>query len=217
MNKSTHILVVEDEPLSRDMLVRRLQSRSFSAFGVENAEAALDFIDNNPVDLILMDNDLPVMSGIDTVRHLRRNWSHDSLPIIMVSAMVDSDDVVEGLQAGANDYVMKPVNFSVLMARIQTALAIKNNVAMLLEAERQRVILQSLSTSASQIAEPFEKMIDELEAAMNNDHEPREDTNKRLNRLLMLCEKAVEKIEMMNKLTILDQPFISRIDELDRK
>src|SRR5688500_16495422 len=115
MMHKPRVVVVEDEPLSRDMLVRRLTGRSFDVVAFSNAREAVTHLETQPADLVLMDNALPEVSGVDAVRLLRQHWSHDSLPIIIVSAMIDSDDVVEALDAGANDYVVKPINFKVLL------------------------------------------------------------------------------------------------------
>src|SRR4051812_39683779 len=111
------LLVVEDDPASQDMLVRRLSSRGFRAAAVADGEAALKFIETALPDLILLDINLPGMSGLDVLQQIREKFTRDQLPVIMVTALADSEDVVKGLDAGANDYIAKPINFSVLLAR----------------------------------------------------------------------------------------------------
>ena len=167
LSAATRVVVVEDEPLSRDMLVRRLTSRGFEVVDFSDAAEAIQYIDQERVDLLLIDNAMPTLSGVDAIRLLRQKWSADALPIIVVSAMVDSDDVVEALEAGANDYVVKPVNFKVLMARLRTALRMKATVGQLVEAERQRVMMESLARAAATVAEPLGRMVDELERLMH--------------------------------------------------
>jgi DNA-binding response OmpR family regulator len=215
MNKQARIIVVEDELLSRDMLVRRLASRNFDVIGFPTAHEALAHMEEYPADLILMDNALPNMSGVDAVRLLRQRWSHDSLPILMVSAMIDSEDVVEALEAGANDYVIKPINFKVLLARINTALQLKHNVSMLVEAERQRVMIESLSHAAASVAEPLGKMVDELEAMMNRPDSSRSELRQSLNTLLDLTEQAVDVIDQLRRIASLHHvPYTTRLDFL---
>jgi DNA-binding response OmpR family regulator len=215
MSEHARILVVEDEPLSRDMLVRRLGSRSFEVVGVQTARAAIDYLKDNAVDLVLMDNDLPGMTGTEAVRELRQNWSHDALPVIMVSALIDSDDVVDALDAGANDYVVKPINFKVLMARISTALRMRANVAALVEAERQRVVMESLARAAATVAEPLEQMVDELESLMEEEDADRERLEAGLERMLDLTDRAVDVIDQLRKIAAMrNVPYTARIDFL---
>jgi DNA-binding response OmpR family regulator len=215
MSDSARILVVEDEPLSRDMLLRRLSTRSFDVVGVQTAEAAIAFLKENAVDLVLMDNVMPGISGVQAVRELRRNWSHDALPIIIVSALIDSDDVVEALDAGANDYVVKPINFKVLMARISTALRMRANVAALVEAERQRVVMESLARAAASVAEPLSRMVDELEELMAQGPADNKQLNAGLERLLDLTDQAVDVIDQLRKIASMrNVPYTTRIDFL---
>src|SRR5437868_934245 len=109
------VLVIEDDPASQDMLVRRLAARGFRIAAIEDGESCLRLVDreekDDKPDLILLDINLPGMSGLEVVRKLRETTTRDSLPIILVSALADSEDVVRGLNAGANDYVVKPINF----------------------------------------------------------------------------------------------------------
>lgn len=216
MSAQARIVVVEDESLSRDMLVRRLGGRSFDVVGFPTAQDALIHIEDHPTDIVLMDNALPGMTGVDAVRLLREHWSHDSLPIIMVSAMIDSDDVVEALDAGANDYVVKPINFKVLLARIRSALKIKSNVTVLMEAERQRVVMESLARAAATVAEPLGKMVDELEQLMQKNVNDPARLRQGLDSLLELTEQAVDVIDQLRKIASMHNvPYTARMDFLD--
>lgn len=179
------ILVAEDEPNSRDIMLRRLRARGYEAEAVADGRAALDVIRRGRLaatahereggsaaahgvafDLVLMDLAMPNMGGLDALRALRRSWSPDSLPVIMVSAMIDSDDVVEALEAGANDYVVKPVNFRVLQARIEACLRLRRTVTLLVEAERSRVRAEAVNRSAAELALPLARVLDELETML---------------------------------------------------
>ncbi len=216
MTHQGKIIVVEDEALSRDMLIRRLISRNYEVDGFATAQEAFIHLEEHPADLILMDNALPNMNGVDAVRLLREHWSHDSLPILMVSAMIDSDDVVEALEAGANDYVIKPINFKVLLARINTALQMKHTVSTLVEAERQRVMMQSLARAVSTIAQPLNKLVDELEKLMQDRSQDAEQLRAGLEKLLGLTEQAVEVIDQVQTIASMrDVPYTSRMDYLN--
>jgi PAS domain S-box-containing protein len=119
-----HILVVDDEAVSRDILIRRL--KDFSVEGVDSGQACLEAVQRRLPDVILLDVFMPQMDGIAVLRELRKTWSQDLLPVILVTAMIDAEEVVSGFDAGANDYVVKPVNLPILVARINTHLRIKH-------------------------------------------------------------------------------------------
>ena len=121
MSGST-LLLVDDEPLNRDVLQRRLARAGHRVLTADSGAAALEIAGAQRVDLVLLDVMMPGMDGIETLRRLRRSRSLAELPVIMVTARDTSDDVVEALDAGANDYITKPVDFAVAQARIRTQL-----------------------------------------------------------------------------------------------
>jgi diguanylate cyclase (GGDEF)-like protein/PAS domain S-box-containing protein len=125
MNETNRILVVDDEEANRDMLSRRLQRSGFVVDVATDGESALARIEDGNIDLILLDSMMPGLTGVDVLRLLRARYTADQLPIIMVTALTDSSRVVEALNLGANDYVTKPVDFPVALARIRSQLARK--------------------------------------------------------------------------------------------
>ncbi len=117
------LLVVDDEAMNRDMLSRRLQREGFTVLVAEGGRQALDVVASQTVDLVLLDVMMPEMTGVEVLQELRCGYPPTRLPVIMVSAAGDSPHVVEALNQGANDYVTKPVNLPVLLARIQSQLS----------------------------------------------------------------------------------------------
>ena len=113
------LLVVDDDAMNRDALSRRLTRTGYRVLTAENGPDALAMINTHRVDAVLLDVMMPGMSGIETLRHLRLTRSVSELPVIMVTAKDGSDDVVEALDLGANDYVTKPIDFAVALARIR--------------------------------------------------------------------------------------------------
>ncbi|MBX2864335.1 MAG: response regulator [Leptolyngbyaceae cyanobacterium MAG.088] len=119
------ILVVDDNEDNRDMLSRRLTRRGYQAVVVESGEAALDYIQNNQdVALVLLDIMMPGIDGIETLSRIRQTYSRNQLPVLMVTAKAQSDDMVRAFELGANDYITKPIDFAVTLARVGTQLAI---------------------------------------------------------------------------------------------
>jgi diguanylate cyclase (GGDEF)-like protein len=118
----TTLLLVDDEPMNRDALGRRLARSGYRVLTAESGAEALAVVDANRVDLVLLDVMMPGMDGLETVRRLRQSRSVSELPVIMVTAKDGSEHIVDALDAGANDYVTKPVDFAVTQARIRTQL-----------------------------------------------------------------------------------------------
>ena len=90
-----------------------------------DGERALRRLDEERFDVVLLDVMMPGLSGLDVLRGVRVRWPESDLPVIMVTARDATEDVVEALQAGANDYVTKPLDFPVVLARVETQLTLK--------------------------------------------------------------------------------------------
>jgi diguanylate cyclase (GGDEF)-like protein/PAS domain S-box-containing protein len=120
------LLVVDDEELNRNMLSRRLQRAGFRVEVARDGAEALRMMGQQAFDLILLDQMMPERSGSEILRELRMLHSAAELPVIMVTAVADSGKVAEALDAGANDYVTKPVDFAVALARIRSQLSRKH-------------------------------------------------------------------------------------------
>jgi len=128
-NEDYTLLVVDDGDENRDMLTRRLGRRGFKVLAAEGGERALEIVDAEPVDLVLLDIMMPGMDGIEVLKRLRARWNQTELPVIMQTAKSDSQDMVDALELGANDYVTKPLDFAVVLARVQSQLRAKTQAA----------------------------------------------------------------------------------------
>jgi diguanylate cyclase (GGDEF)-like protein len=113
------LLLVDDDAMNRDALARRLTRSGYKVLTADGGDAALRTIRKGRIDAVLLDVMMPGLSGLETLRQLREFRSVADLPVIMVTAKDESDDVVEALDLGANDYVTKPVDFAVALARIR--------------------------------------------------------------------------------------------------
>ncbi len=121
----TRILVVDDIELNRSMLSRRLERKSFEVDTAEGGQEAIEKIRATPYDLILLDIMMPEVSGYDVLQEIRKTHSPNDLPIIMATAKDQGDDIVSAFKMGANDYIVKPIDFPVALARIETQLSRK--------------------------------------------------------------------------------------------
>ena len=130
------ILVVDDDESNRESLRRRLARHGYSVIAAESGSAALEHIDRQSFDLVLLDVMMPGMSGLEVLERVRRTRSPMQLPIIMATAKDASEDVVSALENGANDYVTKPLDFAVVLARVKTQLLLKKSVDRVVDLER---------------------------------------------------------------------------------
>ena len=110
------ILVVDDEPVNRLILSKQLESAGYEVREAADGFQALERLDG--VDMMLLDVMMPRMSGYDVCRKVRERLPPTELPILFVSAKGLPEDVTEGLEAGGNDYLVKPVRMQELLARI---------------------------------------------------------------------------------------------------
>src|SRR3954468_15336942 len=112
------LLIVDDDELSREGLARRLRRHGYEVSYARNGREALEVLGGRRFDLVLLDVMMPGMNGLEVLKFLRRIDSLIDLPIVMVTARNDSGDVVEALELGATDYVAKPLDLPVVLARI---------------------------------------------------------------------------------------------------
>jgi diguanylate cyclase (GGDEF)-like protein/PAS domain S-box-containing protein len=131
------LLIVDDEESNRDMLSRRLKRQGFSVNVAEDGPQALDCVRNQALDLVLLDIRMPGMSGMEVLKGIRERYSPTQLPVIMVTAESNSASIVEALDLGANDYITKPVDLPVALARIRTHLSQKTLQEALRESEER--------------------------------------------------------------------------------
>jgi two-component system, HptB-dependent secretion and biofilm response regulator len=112
-------LVVDDDPVSREMLSRILHRHGHEAVPAESAEEALDLFRANTPDLVLMDVVLPGMDGCEAMQIMKRERQHRVLPVILVSVKDTCDQILDGLRAGADDYLTKPFQIDHVVAKLR--------------------------------------------------------------------------------------------------
>lgn len=118
MTTKRPILLVEDNELNRDMLIRRLNRSGFEIIAAENGQQALDLMRSELPSVVLMDMTLPVMDGWTACREARRDEKIRHIPIIALTAHALEADRLNALDAGCDDYATKPVDFPGLLIKI---------------------------------------------------------------------------------------------------
>jgi len=121
------LLVVDDNEMNRDMLSRRLARKGHTVEVAEGGLQALEMIEKADFDVVLLDIMMPGIDGYETLERIRADRDSGDLPVIMATAKDQSEDVVAALKLGANDYVTKPFDFPVVLARVQTQLQLRRS------------------------------------------------------------------------------------------
>jgi putative two-component system response regulator len=141
---SATILVVEDDPASRLLMTRVLEGAGHGVITAVDGPAGLTAVEEHDPDLVVLDIGLPGMDGLEVCARLRADPQHATLPILMLTARVQLDDVVAGLGAGADDYLAKPFRQPELLARIRSALRLR---AALLRMETAHAVVATLANA----------------------------------------------------------------------
>jgi CheY-like chemotaxis protein len=124
--KKPVILIVDDEPFNVDYIEQELEDSEYETISATNGQEALDKIESNAPDLVLLDIMMPVMDGFEVLARLKANSETRDTPVIVISASNDLNSMVRGIKLGAEDYLPKPFEPTLLTARITSSLEKKH-------------------------------------------------------------------------------------------
>ncbi|PID73730.1 MAG: hypothetical protein CSB33_02165 [Desulfobacterales bacterium] len=153
--KKDKILIVDDVPKNIQVVANILQGRGYSMAFAQDGPTAIEMAKKTPFDLILMDIMMPEMDGIEACRILGGTPETAAIPVLFLTAKTDTESVVAGLEAGAMDYVIKPVNDAELLARVNTHLSLHRHRRSLVEINRK---LKQESEERRKAVEKYQSM-----------------------------------------------------------
>jgi len=120
------ILVVDDTPINVKVLVDLLTAKGYATVTAGSGQEGLALVESERPDLVLLDVMMPGMDGYEVCRRIRANPEYGILPVVMVTALDPTQERIKGLEAGADDFLTKPVNMGELVARVRSLLRIKD-------------------------------------------------------------------------------------------
>jgi len=123
---SARILIVDDQPTSVKMLAAKLTNEYYQVLTAADGAAALEAVERDAPDLVLLDIMMPGMDGFDVCRRIKQNPKHTHIPVVMVTALGGQEDRIRGLEAGADDFLTKPVDDTTLFARVRSLVRLKH-------------------------------------------------------------------------------------------
>src|SRR6202048_268423 len=138
------ILVADDQAANRELLEELLTAEGFKVASVSNGAAALEQLSVVPIDLVLLDVMMPQLTGFQTCEKIKANPDTYLIPVILITALSDRQDRIEGIKAGADDFLTRPVDRTELLARVRSLLTLKFRTD---ELERAESVLFTLARS----------------------------------------------------------------------
>jgi signal transduction histidine kinase len=201
------VLLVDDSPVTRNLQKATLMAAGYEVVDVDCGEAALREIgigDGAPgpagqsFELVLLDNMMPGMTGLDVLPRIREHYSRVELPVIMVTARDESGDIVEALKAHANDYVIKPIDFPVLLARMETHIAFKKSHEDLRNSHRSLIHaakMESVAHLAAGVAHEIRNPLAQIQMAIDGAVMAVGDGNKTAGEFLGMAVDSVKRAD----------------------
>lgn len=165
--ETASILIVDDNPRNLQLMSSLLKEHGYKLFVTNSGENALVFLEQTIPDLILLDIMMPGMSGFEVCRRIKGNSRLKSVPVIFLTAKNEVEDVVEGFEAGAVDYVTKPFNSREVLVRISTHLQLQQASRKLAEQNRELEVLNDSMQVSRAIIEEDKKHLEQLNKEKN--------------------------------------------------
>lgn len=157
--RNSRILICDDDSDIRGLVEQILVSAGYQVTAVESAKLAVEHCKDQNPDLIIMDIMMPEMSGGDFLLWFKHEYPNRFVPILFLTALSQSDDIIAGLDLGADDYLTKPFHHRELRARVQAFVRLKRLSDKLAQAERQLVVSQLAGAAAHRIGQSLQTLL----------------------------------------------------------
>ena len=198
MKRNNKILIIDDERINLDFFEVMLTRLGFKVSLADNGETGLQKVVDEHPDLILLDNIMPGITGWEITRLLKKSEKYveyKDIPIIMFSDMDEVKDKVEGFELGVYDYIIKPFNFSEVLARIRAVVRNQTLISQITHRERRMAISESLNKSLVYFTEHLKQpMTDLLSVAENLDSYDKDAVGKFTKSVILDCETTISTI-----------------------
>lgn len=204
------ILIIDDSPDSVFLLQDRLEREGFETAKAYNGEMGIQKAVNEKPDLILLDVMMPDISGFDVCKTLSSKEETKLIPIILLTALTEADNLQQGLQSGAFDYIKKPFNRTELIARINSALRFSETNKFLIEIEKIKTFAATVVTANHEIKQPL-TLINLSTAAIRREITKANYSSENILKRIEFIENAArEIISVLDKLGSIKKPVITR-------
>jgi DNA-binding response OmpR family regulator len=195
------VLVIEGEESQQNVFEDALLDE-YEVDTASNGGRGLDYLSSNTsYNLVLLNPQLPDMSGLDVLRYIRTIYTRYDLPVILLSGLNQSEAIVAGLEAGANDYLTKLGDTRVLLARIKVSLLSRESFRTRLTREQRKVMQETIGAACHHIAQPMTAALTEIEVLVREEEERGTRIVPRLRSLLNWMQKCSREIHRLSRVT----------------
>lgn len=206
MNK---ICVIDDHPENVFILQDRLEKAGFEIITAYEGESGLEKVREELPDLVLLDVMMPGLSGFEVCKKITTDDRTKHIPVILLTALTSTEDLEEGLQAGAFDYVKKPFNRAELLARIKSALRFSETSKFIIEIEKVNTFAATVLTANHEIKQPL-TLINLSTTAIKRELAKEEFNLEAIQKRVKYIEGAThEIIEVLEKLSSIKKPVFT--------
>jgi DNA-binding response OmpR family regulator len=203
------ILVIDDLPENVFLLQDRLESEGYEVITAYEGKSGLNKAISEQPDLILLDIMMPDITGLEVCKKLMNNDETFHIPIILVTAKTEAEDIKEGLEAGAFDYIKKPFNRVELLARVKSALKLSDARKQLIEAEKSKLFAATVVTANHKIKQPL-TLMSLSAAAIKREISKEIISTEAINKRLDYITTAIKEINnILNQLHTIKKPVLS--------
>lgn len=203
------ILVIDDLPENVFLLQDRLENEGYEVITAYEGKSGLNKSISEQPDLILLDIMMPDITGLDVCKKLVGNEETSHIPIILVTAKIEAEDIKEGLEAGAFDYIKKPFNRIELLARVKSALKLSDARKQLIEAEKSKLFAATVVTANHKIKQPL-TLMSLSAAAIKREISKEIISTEAINKRLDYITTAIKEINnILNQLHTIKKPVLS--------
>lgn len=222
MEKKPRILIVDDEAINREFFDVMLSKLGFKVELAQDGEEALDMVKDTSPDLIILDSVMPKMSGWKVTRLLKTDEEYEKyreIPIIMLSEIGDVQDKIEGYELGVEDYILKPYNFSEVLARIRVVLRNRALTLRVAKREQRIALVESLNRSlvffTSHLKQP---VTDLLKTAQSLNQGSTSEVSKFTKEVIRQLEESLATIRgLEDEIAALEHRDEQEVSEIDLK
>ena len=203
------ILVIDDLPENVFMLQDRLEHEGYKVLTAYNGKSGIEKAQNELPDLILLDVMMPDINGFEVCKTLVNDSRTSDIPIILVTAKTDAEDIKEGLESGAYDYIKKPINKIELLARVKSELKLSDANKLLVEVEKRNTFFATVVTANHKIKQPL-TLISLSSAAIKRELKKDEISKDTLLKKIEYIDLAITEITaVLDQLNKIKEPVLS--------
>lgn len=204
-NRRPEILIVDDSSEQIFLVDSILREKNYSVRALTDGRKTFDSLKKSLPDLILLDIVMPEIDGLSICKELKANEKFSAIPVIFLTGMSDSDSIVNGFLAGAQDYVAKPVSPRELLARVETHIHLKQQTDKLKEA------YQEIDAFSHMISHDLKAPLWAIQRLVK--HTVKADIEEMSELMSIICEKADEAVNLINKLSEISRMFSAQFVE----